>query len=33
MGAVWTKRDKPNGPRIVDWIDTMKEMGWSLLLV
>lgn len=33
MEAVWRKRDAPGGPRDVDWIDTMKEMGWSLLLV
>jgi len=33
MYAVWAKRDAEGGPRVVDWIDTMKEMGWSLLLV
>ncbi|KAG8936068.1 hypothetical protein FRC02_004693 [Tulasnella sp. 418] len=32
MEKVWEKRDSGSN-RIVDWIDTMKEMGWSLLLV
>ncbi|KAG9039385.1 hypothetical protein FRB95_010673 [Tulasnella sp. JGI-2019a] len=31
MEAVWKKRDEGTS-RNVDWIDTMKEKGWSLLL-
>ncbi|KAG8875875.1 hypothetical protein FRB97_004670 [Tulasnella sp. 331] len=31
MEAVWKKRDEGSS-RNVDWIDTMREKGWSLLL-
>lgn len=34
MQAVWKKRDQQlTGPRIFDWIDTMNDLGWCLLLV
>lgn len=34
MHQVWKKRDQQlMGSRIVDWIDTMHDLGWSLLLV
>ncbi|KAG8918642.1 hypothetical protein FRC01_001749 [Tulasnella sp. 417] len=34
MQAVWRKRDQQHtGSRIVDWIDMMNDLGWSLLLV
>ncbi|KAG8960786.1 hypothetical protein FRC00_014167 [Tulasnella sp. 408] len=34
MQAVWRKRDQQlTGSRVVDWIDTMNDLGWCLLLV